>query len=346
MNLPLLLASCPSHHGSGGLGQHLAKVGAEAEAEGFAFRPCCHGGHDRAILVDGDWERRWFRWPPFRWRPALRVWWRHERFDRQVARALVPADTVVCFMGCGEHTFRRARQLGVRKLVLEMPNSHPRNVQRLQKAALRNHPLEPSWMGDLFAAKAEREMRMADEIRANSDYTRDTTIAEGIDGTKIVRRHLGCHPRFRDVRRRPHPEGHRVAVFTGSLSPFKGVPLLVEAFRDVPGDDLRLLLLGGWASRGMRTWLEDAKRLDPRISWTSGDPVPHLETASLGVHPSWEDGWGYAPAEALAAGLPVVVSDQTGMKELLQGGGGDILPAGDARAWRERLAAWASRSGV
>lgn len=342
MTLPLLVASCPTRHGSGGLGQHLAKVGQDSLSEGFGFKPYCQGGHDEAVVIDGDWERNWFRWPPFRWRPALRVWWRHERFDRQVAARLQPADTVLAFMGCAERTFRRARELGVRKLVLEMPNSHPFNVQRQHQASLRHHPLEPSWMGDLFAAKAHREMAMADEIRANSEYTRETTISEGIDEAKIVRRHLGCHPRFSKVVRRPHPENLHVAVFIGSLSPFKGVPLLVEAFRQTPGATLRLLLIGGWASRGMRLWLEDARRRDPRISWTSGDPVPHLETASIAFHPTWEDGWAYAPVEALTAGLPVVVSDQTGMKEMLAGTPDSILPAGDSRAWETRLARWAS----
>lgn len=344
MTLPLMLACCPTRHGSGGLGQHLAKVGEDATADGFRFLPYCHGGHEHARVFDWRWEARWLRWPPFRWRPALRVWWRHEVFDRQVAARLESADTVTAFMGCAERTFLKARRMGVRRLVLEMPNSHPFNVMRQHAAGHRLHPLEPSWMGEWFAAKAHREMLLADEIRANSDYTARTTIAEGIPAEKVVRRHLGCHPRFAKAVRKPHPEGLKVAVFVGSLSPFKGVPFLVEAFRDTPGASLRLLLIGGWASRGMREWLEDARRRDPRLSWTEGDPVPHLETASIAFHPAWEDGWAYAPAEALAAGLPVVVSDHTGMREIVEEVPGSVLPTGDAKLWRERLSAWANEA--
>ena len=42
-----------------------------------------------------------------------------------------------------------------------------------------------------------------------------------------------------------------------------------------------------------------------------------LRSARLCVHPAYEDGFAYAPAEALAAGVPVIVSEDTGMKELI-----------------------------
>lgn len=340
---PTMVASCPTGFGSGGLGQHLAQVSEDAASEGFDVRVACLGDQgDPLLSVAGDWERRVFAMPPFRWKSALRVWLRHEIFDRAVARRLVPCDTVTAFMGAGLATFRRARELGVRRLVLEMPNSHPANVASLHRRALSLHPLESSWMGRRFEAKAVKEFEMAHEIRANSGYTADSVVSRGVDPGKVVRRHLATHPRFGEVRRRPHPDGLRVAVLVGSLTVFKGVPFLVDVFRRVPGNDLRLLLVGGWSSRGMRLWLEEARKSDPRISWTSGDPAAHLETASLCVHPTWEDGWGYAPAEALDAGVPVVVTDQTGMKELLAPGRGTVLPVGDARAWTEYLLRWAA----
>ncbi|HNY32483.1 MAG TPA: glycosyltransferase, partial [Fibrobacteria bacterium] len=293
------------------------------------------------LQIDGRWEGKLFRFPPFRWNPALRVWLRHEVFDRAVARKLVPCDTFVAFMGAGRHSFRRARELGVRRLVLEMPNSHPANVRSLHAKATSMHPFERSWMNSWFQSKVESELAMADEIRANSDYTARSVVERGTPASKVARRHLGWHPRFSGIERKPHPEGLRTIVMVGSLTVFKGVPFLVDIFRRLDGTDLRLLLVGGWTDRAMRLYLEDARRIDPRISWTSGDPAPHLETASLAVHPSWEDGWGYAPAEALASGVPLLVSDQTGMMELRTGGAMRVLPVGDVPAWTGALVRWA-----
>lgn len=339
---PILIATCPVARGAGGLGQHLAKVESDSVREGFEVRLSCQGGGDPALAVGGGWEGKVFRFPPFRWNASWRVFLRHEIFDMAAARRLQPCDTVVAFMGAGLRTFRRAREIGVRRLVLEMPNSHPHNVRRLHGMARAMHPLERTWMGSRFAAKAVREMAMADEIRTNSDYTLASVAERGVDPGKLARRHLGWAPRFDGLERRPPSDGRRTVVYVGSFTVFKGVPFLVDRFRNLVGEDLRLLLVGGWTDRGMRLWLEEARRRDPRIEWTSGDPAPHLATADLLAHPSWEDGWGYAAAEAFAAGVPLVVSDQVGMKELVSRRPFDILPAGDAAAWDARLGRWAA----
>jgi glycosyltransferase involved in cell wall biosynthesis len=64
-----------------------------------------------------------------------------------------------------------------------------------------------------------------------------------------------------------------------------------------------------------------------------GDPLPVLQKADVFVHPSYEDGFGYAPMEALACGVPVVVTEDTGMKEYVRDGvNGFIVPTGSVDA--------------
>jgi glycosyltransferase involved in cell wall biosynthesis len=335
-----MLATCPANFGEGGLGQHLARVREDALAGGFDVQVCCHGGIDSPLVVGKTWEKRLFRLPPFRHRPDLAVWLRHVVFDRLTAARMGAADEVTAFMGGALETFRRATRLGARRLILEMPNSHPENVRELHARARALHPLEPSWMGPLFSRRVCEEMLLADEIRVNSEYTAQSAVDRGCDPAKLVRRHLPVHPRFSSLRRVPASDGTRTAVFVGSFTVFKGVPLLVDAFRQVRGEHLRLVLVGGWSSRGMRVFLESARRSDPRIRWLSGDPAPALSSAEIVFHPSWEDGWGYAPAEALAAGVPVVVSDQTGMKEIVRDGLGRVLAAGDPAVWNAAVREW------
>ncbi len=70
------------------------------------------------------------------------------------------------------------------------------------------------------------------------------------------------------------------------------------------------------------------------------------------MHPAYEDGFAYAPAEALACGVPVIVSEDTGMKELIDPGvTGMVLPTGDLgtltetieAAYRGEILAWLRR---
>lgn len=88
----------------------------------------------------------------------------------------------------------------------------------------------------------------------------------------------------------------------------------------------------------MRRFLMRARARDPRITIGPGDPLPRLRQARLFAHPAYEDGFAYAPAEALACGVPVLVSEDTGMKELVDPGvTGIVLPTGDLDALTEAI---------
>jgi glycosyltransferase involved in cell wall biosynthesis len=68
--------------------------------------------------------------------------------------------------------------------------------------------------------------------------------------------------------------------------------------------------------------------------------LPHLQQADVYVHPSYEDGFAYAPMEALACGVPVIVTQDTGMKEHVnEGVNGFVIPTGNVAAIAERLKA-------
>src|SRR5262249_38877497 len=148
-----------------------------------------------------------------------------------------------------------------------------------------------------------------------TEYIRDSFLAAGVAAEKLVRFPLTPDPRFA-----PAPVAARSTfdvVYVGSLTVHKGVPLLIDAFRALAHDDLRLVLVGGWGTRGMRRFVQSACAADSRITVTRGDPLAHLHGAGLYVHAAYEDGFAYAAAEALATGVPMIVSEDTGMKELL-----------------------------
>lgn len=111
------------------------------------------------------------------------------------------------------------------------------------------------------------------------------------------------------------------AVFVGEAREHKGIDLLVEAWpevrRRVP--DARLELVGrGHAGRHERVEGVTVRGYVDRIEDAFG-------AAALYVHPARYEAWGVAPAEAMLAGIPPIVTDRTGIAPHVAGVHGRLV---------------------
>jgi glycosyltransferase involved in cell wall biosynthesis len=276
--------------------------------------------------------------------PGLRTRAFVVEFDAYAARRLPAGEHLIAFNSQALTQFQAARKAGYQSLALVSANSHLGRVARRHAQARARYPLEGSWTARLVKRNLA-EYERADRIYVASEYVRESFLAEGFAEERLVRFPLTPDPRYT-----PAADGQAQApdsasasdsfdvVYVGSLAVHKGVPLLIDAFRRLSHRDMRLLLVGGWGTRGMRRFVQRACATDPRILAGPGDPLPRLREARLCAHPAYEDGFGYAPAEALACGVPVLVSEDTGMKELIrEPRTGMILPTGDLDALTEAL---------
>src|SRR4029077_13348461 len=213
-----------------------------------------------------------------------------------------------------------------------------RHVIRQHALAYEQYPLERPW-GTRLLERNLVEYGQAQRIYVASRYIWESFAEEGFPESVLSLFPLTPDPRYLPADSPPASATFDI-VYVGSLTVHKGVPLLIDAVRRLPHRDLRLVLVGGWGTRGMRRFIERASAADARISVRPGDPLAHLQAARLCVHPAYEDGFAYAPAEALACGIPVIVSEDTGMKDLIdQGRNGLILPTGDLAALTEAIEA-------
>lgn len=251
-------------------------------------------------------------------------------FDQEAARRLPGAEHLIAFNGSSLAQLGAARRAGFRSLTLVSATAHMRRVERQHALALRRHPLEGSWAKGMLE-RSLAEYAESDRILVSSRRVRDSFLEEGFADELLI-----DFPLTPDRRFEPGPRADSSTfdiVYVGSLSVVKGVPLLIDAVRALPFDDLRLMLLGGWSSRGMRRFIQAACAADLRIRVGLGDPLPHLRQARLCAHPSYDDGFGYGPTEALACGVPVIASQDTGMNELIDPGRtGLVVGTGDQDA--------------
>ncbi len=329
-----VVVSCAAPLGAGGLGRHTQELLAALERRGQPGVCICGSNidsHPPTAPLARPLRLLPRLAPLTRRSPGWRVWASRVVYDAEAARRLPAADHLLAFTRQALGQFAAARRARYRSVSLVSASPHVRQLADRHARAYRQYPLERSF-GTHVAQRYLREYEQAGQIHVASRYAWESFAERGIPAEKLVRFPLTPDPRF-------VPEGalRRSAsfdvVYVGSLTVAKGVPLLIDAVRRLPHADLRLVLVGGWSTRGMRRFVEEARARDPRIVLAPGDPLPHLRTARVCVHPSYADGFAYAPVEALACGVPVLVSEDTGMKDLLDSErAGIVLPTGDLDA--------------
>jgi len=117
---------------------------------------------------------------------------------------------------------------------------------------------------------------------------------------------------------RINPGTPAVALYIGQLEERKGIGYLIDAFRSLPGDGIRLRLVGSGSLSG---WVDAQARADPRIERVGYLPQARLPD-ELGrarclvlpsVHaPGGREPWGLVVNEAMHAGRPVVTTESVG----------------------------------
>jgi glycosyltransferase involved in cell wall biosynthesis len=335
--------TCAAPFGSGGLGRHLKEIVEAIDRRGPLARCVCRPALAHTSPSTNP-LREEVRVPSgfaplgrlTRFSPSWSLLRRSAAFDGHVAQRLPAAEHLIAFNGQALRQFEAAKRSGYESVSLLSANSHMRRVIRQHAKAHRLYPLERSWATHLLWRNL-REYERADRIYVGSRYTWESFVEEGCPEEALSLFPFAPDPRYARAAVPIASETFDV-VFIGRLSVDKGVPLLIDAVRRLGHRDLRLVLVGGWSSRGMRRFLQRAVAADPRITVGPGDPLPHLRRAALCAHPSYEDGFAYAPAEALACSVPVLVTEDTGMKDLVAPGvNGLILPTGDLSSLAEAI---------
>jgi glycosyltransferase involved in cell wall biosynthesis len=137
------------------------------------------------------------------------------------------------------------------------------------------------------------------------------------------------------------PENAFVVGFAGNIRPVKGVDVLLRSAHLLPqSSDIHFLLVGEVRQKKIEELARDAGIRD-RIHFTGfrKDAPALMEACDLFVMPSLErEGLPRALLEAMALGLPAVVTDVGGMPEVIvDNENGLIVPPSDPQALAEAI---------
>lgn len=132
------------------------------------------------------------------------------------------------------------------------------------------------------------------------------------------------------------PPEARVVVFVGNMRPVKGVDTLLRAARMLPaGSDIHVLMIGEVRDRAIQRLAADPA-INARVHFTGfrKDAPALVGACDLFVMPSVErEGLPRALLEAMAQGIPAVVTAVGGMPEVIhEGQEGFLVPPRDPAA--------------
>lgn len=199
----------------------------------------------------------------------------------------------------------------------------------------------------------EKTARRADWIIADSENTKNDAVKYlGADPSKISVIALGCDARFRpqdapakmDALKKygiPSP----FLLYVGTLEPRKNVPAIIRAYKILKerGTDRKLVIGGakGWKYDEIFQMVS-ALGLGKDVIFTGridDSDLPALYgAADIFVYPSFYEGFGLPPLEAMACGCPVVTSNTSSLPEVI-GDAGIMVEPGDISGLAERIGA-------
>lgn len=228
------------------------------------------------------------------------------------------------FWGWNGHnltSFREAKKSGQR-IICERGSTHAAwAARRLNRV---HHEL--GW-GPTNAEMNPRELRaieeynLSDKIMVPSTFVRSTFIHEGISEEKLEVNPYGVDlERWSRIEGAQRESGPLVFIFTASMTPRKGVHILLRAWHKAGLKDAELWMCGGihFPIKELHIPVDSNVKF---LGYTQHDRLADIyNRASVYVLPSFEEGMARSGIEALAAGLPCIVTQETGLTDLMSTG--------------------------
>lgn len=236
-------------------------------------------------------------------------------YDWLVARWVAKAnpDMVVCYENAALRTFKAAKATGA-LCVLDAASVHYAFAAKWLKDV---GEVDADWI----SRQKQQEIDLADAILTCSPLAAETYIASGVPAEKVSPVVLGTDlPNLGSIQRTENLCNKIKFVFVGTLRALKGVDWLLEIFAESERDALpiSLTMIGGVADKKLANRariLGNVRHIDFVPQNRLFDLIAEHDCLVL---PSRFDSFAMVVPEALAAGVPVMISERVGAKCIVE----------------------------
>lgn len=269
-------------------------------------------------------------------------WWLLPAYDSWLSRQTIPAECNVVMgpMGSCEPLFRLADRQGRQVIkVFDAPNSHARLFDALwRRECERFMPGYRIPFPKRMVNRISREIEQADLILCPSVFVKESMVAEGVPAGKCHVRHFGVDTSIF----KPREELPQAPVFVsvGSVCLRKGHQYLFRAFAKLKAScpEARLVCIGGVRPDFLGEWPRWMDLIEHHPFLEHARIAELLKDATAFVLASVEEGFARVLSEAMAAGLPVIATHESGVTTVLRNGEqGIVVPARDVERLHDAM---------
>jgi glycosyltransferase involved in cell wall biosynthesis len=261
--------------------------------------------------------------------------------DRLLSRHLPPCDVFHGWNGLSLACLRAAKRMHA-VTIIENPSMHPRAWQRIVLEECERFGIRPSECRALLPSalirRMEAEFDGCDFIVVPSAVARHSFGDPKYAGKARVI-HAGIDHLFFAPPETPQSGRTFRVCYTGRVEIAKGVPYLLQAWKQLALTNAELIMIGEVAPE-MNSLIRQYAA--PSVTFTGFLPADRVRDwyrrSDLFAFPSVNEGLARVLLEAMATALPVVATPASGAEDCVTPGrDGTIVPARDSHALAEAL---------
>jgi glycosyltransferase involved in cell wall biosynthesis len=296
-------------------------------------------------LLAQKMRQRWLVEHERGWASIDRVWRELDKFAADSLRESHQRErirAVYAYEDCAERLFETAQEIGVRR-IYDLPIAYWQTVHRLlQEEAQRYPEWEPTLGGTRDSeeklARKTRELDLAELVICPSAFVLDSLPESARASRPCVVAPFGSPSldQVEPAERKPN-EGPMRILFAGALTQRKGLADLFAAMKLVASKEIELVVMGSLL-RPLAWYREQFPRFIYEPPRPHRDVLRLMRTCDVLVLPSIVEGRALVQQEAMACGLPLIVTKNAGGDDLIaEGETGFLVPIRAPEAIAEKI---------
>jgi glycosyltransferase involved in cell wall biosynthesis/2-polyprenyl-3-methyl-5-hydroxy-6-metoxy-1,4-benzoquinol methylase len=255
------------------------------------------------------------------------------------------------FVGWADQSLFQLREAKTRGTltIIERGSTHIQYQHKILDEERKKLHLDIASNNSYFDAKLEekqlKEYHEADYIMVPSEFARHSFLERGFKAEKILKVPYGVDlERFNTANTRlPRTTDALRILFIGPIGVQKGIKYLLEGIAALRQNGLKIeLTVIGQIEEDFKGWFNSSplrNEITRHISYVANRELPeYFHSADLFCLPSLQEGLALVLAEAMATGLPIVATANTGAAEFVREGiDGFVIPPADVNALTEAI---------